>query len=362
MTDDIKMWSIDDSSSNVEKLRPTDRLEKEGFLEDVLVNDPHMLMPGLTLVGRQTQTEGGYLDLLGVDENGKLVVFELKRERLTRKAVAQVIDYCSYLESLDEPELAVHIAERSENSGIETIEDFEEWYTERYPDNEPTELKPVRMVLVGLGVDTVAQRMVEFLAKNGVDISLLTFLGYQFDDKTLLARQAQEGESRDANPRSKQQRYAERRRRHAELTERLGIVELWKDVVQELSVADHERVRKSGFTFYMNSIKIDDGSYAGSHSIVIEEDSGKIRLTFYPAAVHLCHDQFKQVEQTIPFKSRKPPNAPPTNTVLNEWYCLLDDENWPKHKKTLATLASTVTDAWSKKRTEGRLRRGVAAP
>lgn len=361
MEDEIKLWAIEDSSSNVENLRPTDRLEKESFLEDVLVNDPHMLMPGLTLVGRQTQTEGGYLDLLGVDENGKLVVFELKREKLTRKAVAQAIDYCSFLESLEEPELATHISERSESSGIAKIEDFEEWYSERYPNNELTELKPVRMVLVGLGVDTVAQRMVEFLAKSGVDISLLTFHGYQFGDRTLLARQAQEGEARDASSKSKQQRYAERRRRHAELTERLGIVELWKDVVQELSVADHEHVRKSGFTFYMNSIKIDDGSYSGSHSVVIEEDSGKIRLTFYPAAVHLCHNEFKKVEQTIPFESRKPPNAPPTNTVLNEWYCLLDDKNWPKHKGTLAALASAVTDAWSRKRTEARMRRREVA-
>ena len=60
-----------------------------------------MLMPDLTLVGRQTPAGGGALDLLGVDEDGRLVVFELKRGTLTRDAVAQVIDYCSYLESLD---------------------------------------------------------------------------------------------------------------------------------------------------------------------------------------------------------------------------------------------------------------------
>ena len=58
-----------------------------------------MLMPGLKLVGRQTPTEGGPLDLLGVDEDGRLVVFELKREMLSREAVAQVIDYASYLDS-----------------------------------------------------------------------------------------------------------------------------------------------------------------------------------------------------------------------------------------------------------------------
>ena len=179
MTDEIKIWAVDSSSNAVEPIQPTDWKETEGSLEDVLVKNPDMLMPGLTLVGRQTPTESGYLDLLGVDENGKLVVFELKREKLTRKAVAQAIDYCSYLESLEESELATHISERSGSAGIIEIKDFEEWYGERYPGKELTDLRPARTVLVGLGVDAVAQRMVGFLSKSGVDISLLTFHGYQ---------------------------------------------------------------------------------------------------------------------------------------------------------------------------------------
>ena len=37
-------------------------MESERLLEDTLVNNPDMLTPGLTLVGRQTRTEGGPLD------------------------------------------------------------------------------------------------------------------------------------------------------------------------------------------------------------------------------------------------------------------------------------------------------------
>ena len=58
-------------------------------------------MEGLTLVGRQTPTEGGPLDLLGVDADGRLVVFELKRGTLSRDAVAQVVDYASYLNAME---------------------------------------------------------------------------------------------------------------------------------------------------------------------------------------------------------------------------------------------------------------------
>ncbi len=102
MTNDIRIWELDGSSKAVKPVESTNRIETEHLLEEVLVRNPDMLMPGLTLVGRQTPIDGGFLDLLGVDEDGRLVVFELKREKLTRDAVAQAIDYCSYLESLTE--------------------------------------------------------------------------------------------------------------------------------------------------------------------------------------------------------------------------------------------------------------------
>ena len=87
-------------------------------------------MPGLTLVGRQTPTEGGPLDLLGVDSDGKLAVFELKRGTLSRDAVAQIIDYASDLDSMELGALAEHISERSGEHGIAKIDDFEEWYNQ----------------------------------------------------------------------------------------------------------------------------------------------------------------------------------------------------------------------------------------
>lgn len=51
------------------------------------------------------------------------------------------------------------------------------------------------MVLVGLGADTRATRMVEFLTERRVDISLLTFHGYRHADRTLLARQVERVQS-----------------------------------------------------------------------------------------------------------------------------------------------------------------------
>ena len=124
------------------------------MLEAVLVANPDMLMSGLTLVGRQVPVETGFVDLLGIDEDGRLVVFELKREKLTRAAVAQVLDYCTYLETLSGSEIGTLLAERSGKDGIERTGDFEEWYGSQRGEF----IRPVRMVLVGLGLDVSAHR------------------------------------------------------------------------------------------------------------------------------------------------------------------------------------------------------------
>ena len=78
MNDGIRFWEIDNSTKGARPVESTGGTETEHWLEEVLVRNPGMLMPGLTLVGRQTPSDGGgTLDLLGVDGDGRLVVFEL---------------------------------------------------------------------------------------------------------------------------------------------------------------------------------------------------------------------------------------------------------------------------------------------
>ena len=64
MTDEIQIWAIDEmaGSAEITKVEPTSQTETEGMLEGALVKDSDMLMPGLTLVGRQTPIAGDYLE------------------------------------------------------------------------------------------------------------------------------------------------------------------------------------------------------------------------------------------------------------------------------------------------------------
>ena len=124
--EELKIWSIDsDSNAKVTALDTAAQAESEGLLEDILARNPEMLADGLKLIGRQTRTTGGPLDLLGVEPDGRLSVFELKRGTLSREAVAQVIDYSSDLEDMDTESLYRHIADQSGNLGIQKIDDFE---------------------------------------------------------------------------------------------------------------------------------------------------------------------------------------------------------------------------------------------
>ena len=243
MTNDIRIWALDGSSKAVEPLESTNRIETEQLLEEVLIRNPNMLMPGLTLVGRQTPIDGGFLDLLGVDKDGRLVVFELKREKLTRDALAQAIDYCSYLESLTETELATYIANHSGKNGVDKIDDFESWYGDRQG-KQLISLRPIKIELVGLGADDRAHRMVEFLVARGVDISLLTFHGYQCGDRMILVRQVERSvEGCGVGPGSKQE---ELLRTLEERARDLNIASLWQDAVKALGIASNPEISPGG--------------------------------------------------------------------------------------------------------------------
>ncbi len=188
MTEELCIWAVD-GSGTVAPLSPLKQMQTELGLEELLVRNPEMLEPGLRLVGRQTPTQTGWLDLLAVDADGRLVVYELKRGMLAREAVTQVLDYASDLDAMSTGDLAKHISERSGNDGIEQIDDFEQWYADNFGGDDLSRLLPPRMVLVGLGVDAVAERMARFISAGPVDISVVTFHGFQREGERLLARQ-----------------------------------------------------------------------------------------------------------------------------------------------------------------------------
>ena len=339
--EEIKIWAID--GSDVTEVQRTDQTESEQWLEDNLVSKPELLIPGLKLVGRQTQTEGGPLDLLGVDSDGRLVVFELKRGTLSRDAVAQIIDYASYLESMNPDALAGYIAARSGENGIEKIEDFGEWHAENTEAESLDSLLPLRAFLVGLGVDDRTQRMVNFLAKNGMGISLLTFYGFAHQGKTLLVKQVEVEGTLEVEPRPARRRTS-RAERQADFDRRVDIfgirnlVDSVRKMFKDYWPESRERIGAHGLR-----VQIPEGHYR-QYARIDPWSKGTVGLVFFPRAKALCLDEFRLRVKVIPYQTW-PPDKDPIGDARSEIQFRLNEDVWETNKKDLAALVRVVYES-----------------
>jgi len=344
--EDIKIWALDGSKAT--PLDVISEVESEWDLEGTLADNPDLLLDGLTLVGRQLWTEGGPLDLLGVDKYGRLCVFELKRGTVARDAVAQVIDYASDLDGMDLADLGSLISEYSGSNGIEEIEDFEEWYGLNYGELEF--LKPLRLFLIGLGVDDRTERMVNFLVSSGVDMSLLTFHGFELDGKTLLAKQV-EVEGSIASERGRMVRNPSRAERWADLyqlADDSGARELFDSAVNMFRETWSDEWRQE--TPNWNSLRInlyETGTPVGERPYV-RVDFGEyedVWINFHHRAFTLCEDEFERAVESMEEYQLSPQGHETWRTATLIRFPLTADDR-EHHKEILTALAKSVYDAW----------------
>ena len=346
--DEVKIWALEDSSET-KLLESKSHTDSEKKLEDAIVKNPDLLEEGLTLIGRQTQIAGGTLDLLGVDGDGRLVLFELKRGNVTREAVAQILDYASDLESKNLDSLVSHISEQSGKHDIEKI-DFKEWYGQEFDEQDLESLRPLRMFLVGLGVDAKTERMVTFMANNGMDISLLTFHAFAHDGKTFLARQVHVEAADNPQPSVPKPPLsrAEKMENLREQARENGVLGLFTDAQDMFRKSWPEYVDyapgKWGIAIRLL------GTYTGKSRIPrsyarIDPIWGKVViLVFYPNAVGLCVDEFRRLSEKIPLKTH-PPDRDLRDGDVEAQFRLTPDE-WETHKEELSALTKGVYAAW----------------
>ena len=352
--EEIEVWTVD--GSQVSRLAKSNRVESESLLEDVLVENPGLLIEGLRLVGRQTPTEGGPLDLLGVDGDGRLVVFELKRGTLNREAVAQIIDYTSDLDRMTMDELSEHISQNSGMHGIEEIEDFREWYAQDIGDMES--LKPMRLFLIGLGTDDRTERMVRFLADNsGMDISLLTFHSFEYDEKTILAKQVEVEATDDSVPRSRGG-YVSRARRWEMLNGRIEKANT-RRLFENVRALFKKGWPKSSETPNAYSLSISLPEYVDSRTRhyaflrIYPQGEGVMTISFYPRAFMLCVDKFRVLMHQNPQQIRSLSDSrEPFGDSYAEIGFQLNGDEWERDKEKLTGLVRAVYEAWENQDTE----------
>ena len=331
MTEELRIWTLG-NGDEAEAVESVSGVELENVLEETLVRRPAMLEPGLHLVGRQTPTEGGPLDLLGVDAGGRLVVFELKRGRLTREALTQCIDYAAALNAREPEEIGRLISEHSGGGGLDEIEDLEDWYRERFAENDLDDLLPPRLVLVGLGVDERAEQMARFLSGGGIDISVVTFFGFRHGGETFLARQV-EVEREAATPPRRRTRRSARERRVALETRlaEMGLTAFFEEIAGTLRRAlpdSSERTGAWGISFWPAS---GGGRLRLFHLWV--EDSGGASVTWHASSENYNAPALEALRQEAGRRGW---------LAANDKYSLriADDERWREVGGDLADFAA----------------------
>ena len=364
-TDEIKLWAMD-GAGGATPLPPAQRTDTERLLETTLLNHPDLLMPGLTLVGRQNRTETGPLDLLGIDQDGRLTLFELKRGQLNRDAISQIIDYGSWLESMTDSELAQHIASNSGARGAPNIDDFPEWYAENRNAQDLTELRPVRLILVGLGVDDTTTRIAQYLNARGVDLSLLTFHGYTHNGQTLLARQmpvespAEPAETTPHRPRRRRPGRAERRNLLEQRIDETAAQnpearQLWNAILEMFrenfyrptEIADGRQpnwaqrrlnFRIPGSRYLVASLQLGPGS---------DQSAELVMPIFYRAAVGLCAAEFTQLRRELPYWTYPDHRREVDATNVEVGFPIKSLAEWQTREYQLAAITHSVYQAFN---------------
>lgn len=168
----IGLWQIIETGPT---RLPAAEVAAERDLEEWIERDPDLLERGLVIVGRQIRLEGGPLDLLALDPQGRWVLIEIKRERLRREVVTQAIDYVSCLHRVGPAWLQSRCDAYLRSKG--SSDTLESLFRQRGRSLESaTEDRDVVIYLVGTSIDAGLERMVGFLVGHAeLSVRIVTF-------------------------------------------------------------------------------------------------------------------------------------------------------------------------------------------
>jgi len=154
---EIGLWRVDGTPRRLTSVS----VPLESELEVLIESDPAILGTPLLFIGRQVPTaHGKFIDLLAIDGDGVLHILELKRDKTPRDVVAQILDYGSWVETLEHDDV-LGIFENYRKDVA-----FEEAFSDRFGVSPLEELNTGhRLTIVASDVDPATARIVEYLAR-----------------------------------------------------------------------------------------------------------------------------------------------------------------------------------------------------
>lgn len=180
MPTEMGIWRID--GNQPQRLHPS-TMPLEATLETFLARDPSLLGDRLLVIGRQVRTPyNTYIDLLAIDAEATLYVLELKRDRTPREVIAQLLDYGSWVSTLERDDVTDRAAAYL---GGPFEPAFEQTFGCPVPDEFSNE---IQLTVVASSLDPSSERIVTYLRDFGVPINAVFFSFLKDDERHYLAR------------------------------------------------------------------------------------------------------------------------------------------------------------------------------
>ena len=164
----MNLWQIENNG-----LEPMNKisLNLEKRLKKWIYDDISILGLDLLIIGQEVHTSyGGFIDVLAISGEGKLIIIELKRDKTPRDIIAQCLDYGTWVYKLNYNDV-LELYEKYKSSDLE--KDFENYFSERIPSKINNDYQ---IIIVAESLDDSTERIVDHLnTVHGVNINAIFF-------------------------------------------------------------------------------------------------------------------------------------------------------------------------------------------
>ena len=175
----------------------------ESILEDWLESNPDGIGEegSVLIIGRQVATDlGRFIDLLGLDREGNVVVVELKRGRTPRDSIAQALEYGAFAGKLDVDGLESALRSYEGDETVSLVDRHRHFFG--LGDDEGVAFnKSQHLVIVGEQVTAPLRQAATFLSSGGIRTTCVEFTFFEAGDgKRLFTREVVAGGEQGRRP------------------------------------------------------------------------------------------------------------------------------------------------------------------
>lgn len=187
------LWKTEEKAIKEVTSKPLSQQgKKEGLVEEWIKRNPSFLHEDLLIFSQQYKFPSGEkADLMGIDENGSLVIIEIKRGKTGKRVDIQSLKYASYVSNWNYDnieKIAKHFFNQNSDLLEEEFHSLTTLLQERFGEEFSVENlnKRQRIIITGQRIDVRIGSVLLWLYKQNVDIKAVEFEPYEIAGTTYL--------------------------------------------------------------------------------------------------------------------------------------------------------------------------------